>query len=218
MERAMSDDDVVRHLQMHPDFFVRHAELFTELQLPDPHQGNAVSLVERQAALLRERVKAMESRLSELLRIGRDNDALARHLVEWSKALLAETDRSRMAGAAADALKRVFGVPLAEVRIWGTAPATHDAAAASWTASLPAPVCGTGLDLGALQGLADSWSNARSAALIPLRNGDARPFGVIALGSSDPARFDANLGTAVLARIGELASAALAPAEPTAAP
>ena len=214
----MSDDDVVRYLNDNPDFFVRHPELFTELQLPDPHQGKAVSLVERQAALLRERVKALESRLSELLRIGRDNDVLARHLVEWSKALLVQPHRDRMAAVAADALKQVFGVPLAEVRIWGAAPSSHDATAARWAASLPAPVCGTGLDLGALQGLADGWSNARSAAVIPLRNGDAAPFGLIALGSSDPARFDANLGTAVLARIGELASAALVPVEPASAP
>ena len=35
--------------------------------------------------------------------------------------------------------------------------------------------------------------------------------GLIALGSSDPERFEAGLGTAVLARIGELASAALWP-------
>ncbi len=214
----MSDDEVVRHLRAHPDFFVRHADLFTELHLPDPHQGHAVSLVERQASLLRERVKGLESRLSELLRIGRDNDALARHLVDWTKSLLAETDRTRMAGAAAESLRRVFGVPLAEVRIWGSAPGAQDAAAASWSTTLPAPVCGAGLDLGALQGLADSWSIARSAALIPLRLGEDRPFGLIAMGSSDPARFDANLGTAVLSRIGELASAALAPAEPTAAP
>jgi len=214
----MGDDDVVRHLREHPDFFVRYPELFTELQLPDPHQGSAVSLVERQSVLLRERVKALDSRLTELLRIGRDNDALARHLVEWTKALLAEPARGRMAVVAADALKQVFGVPLAEVRIWGPRPSDADVAAASWAASLPAPVCGAGLDLGALQDLAASWANARSVALIPLRWGDARPFGLIAMGSSDPARFDANLGTAVLGRIGELASAALAPAEPPAAP
>ena len=214
----MVDDDVVRYLNDNPDFFVRHPELFTGLQLPDPHQGKAVSLVERQAVLLRERVSALESRLAELLRIGRDNDILARHLVEWSKALLAQPHRERMSTVAADALRQVFGVPLAEVRIWGPEPASHDAGVASWAAGLPAPVCGTGLHLGALHGLADSWSNARSAAVIPLRNGDAAPFGLIALGSSDPARFDANLGTAVLARIGELGSAALFPAGPVSAP
>jgi uncharacterized protein YigA (DUF484 family) len=213
----MTDDDVVGFLRAHPDFFQQHPDLFTELLLPDPHNGNAVSLVERQAVLLRERVRSMEARLAELLRIGRDNDILARHLIEWTKALLAEPDRSRISLAATEALKRVFGVPLVEVRIWGATPTPADAAAAEWTAQLPAPLCGAELDLGALHGLADAWKNARSAALIPLREGEAAPFGLIAMGSSDPARFDANLGTAVLARIGELAGAALAPGGPMAA-
>lgn len=207
----MSDDEVVRYLQEHPAFFQQHPQLFTELHLPDPHQGNAVSLVERQAVLLRERVRGLEARLAELLRIGRDNDALARHLVAWTKALLAEPERGRLGLAATEGLKQVFGVPLAELRIWDAARAHGPLA--EWVATLAAPVCGTDLDLRALPDLADAWSNARSAALIPLRRGeDARPFGLIALGSSDPARFDATLGTAVLARIGELASAALAPA------
>jgi uncharacterized protein YigA (DUF484 family) len=214
---AMSDDDVVRFLRGHPDFFQQHPDLFTELLLPDPHDGNAVSLIERQAVLLRERVKALESRLAELLRIGRDNDLLARHLIEWTKSLLAEPDRSRIGLAATDALKRVFGVPLVEVRIWGATPAPTDAAAVAWAARLPVPLCGIGLDLSALHGLPDTWANARSAALIPLRNGNAPPFGLIVMGSSDATRFDANLGTAVLTRIGELASAALAPAGPMAA-
>jgi uncharacterized protein YigA (DUF484 family) len=209
----MSDDEVARFLQDHPAFFQQYPELFTAMLLPDPHQGNAVSLVERQAVLLRERVKELDARLTELLRIGRDNDVLARHLIEWTKALLAEPDRDRMALAATEALKRVFGIPLAEVRIWGSAPVEQTSAAAIWAATLPAPVCGSDLDPGAFEGLAGAWANARSAALIPLRSAQGvRPFGLIALGSSDPARFDATLGTAVLARIGELASVALAPA------
>jgi uncharacterized protein YigA (DUF484 family) len=214
----MSHDEVARYLREHPAFFQENPELFTELLLPDPHQGNAVSLVERQAVLLRERVKALDARLAELLRIGRDNDALARHLVEWTRSLLAEPDRDRRVATAAEALKRVFGVPLAEVRIWGAAPHGPAAGAAQWAASLPTPVCGTDLDLAAIEGLAGAWSNARSAALIPLRGrAGAAPYGIIAMGSSDPARFDAALGTAVLARIGEIASAALEPAGPLAA-
>jgi uncharacterized protein YigA (DUF484 family) len=47
--------------------------------------------------------------------------------------------------------------------------------------------------------------------MIPLRvGGDARAFGLLALGSPDPDRFHITMGTAFLARIGELASAALA--------
>ncbi len=209
----MTDAEVARFLQDNPAYFQDHPELFTELQLPDPHQGQAVSLVERQALLLRERVRDLELRLSELLRIGRDNDRLARHLVEWTRTLLAAPERARLGAVASEALRQIFGVPLAEIRTWNADPAPNEAAAAAWAATLSAPACGTQFDLRVIEGLAEPWSNARSVALIPLRRADgAPPFGLLILGSSDPARFDATLGTALLARIGELASAALAPA------
>lgn len=208
----MTEAEVAHYLEQNPAFFQSRPELFTQLVLPDPHQGKAVSLVERQALLLRERVRALDVRLGELLRIGRENDLLARRLVDWTKALLAEPDYSRRVRVAGDELRRVFGVPLAEFRFWDPA-APGDDGAATLAATLAAPVCGTQLDARALEGLSDSWAAARSVALVPLRTSEgAAAFGLLTLGSADPARFDATLGTAVLARIGELAGAALAPA------
>jgi uncharacterized protein YigA (DUF484 family) len=56
-------------------------------------------------------------------------------------------------------------------------------------------------------------SSAQSLALLPLREGpidSATPaFGLLVLGSPDPQRFDATMGTDFLARMAELASAAL---------
>ena len=54
---------------------------------------------------------------------------------------------------------------------------------------------------------------AQSLALLPLRAGaidSATPaFGLLVLGSHDPQRFDATMGTDFLSRMAELASAAL---------
>jgi len=208
----MTDDEVARYLRDNPAFFQQHPGLFTDLLLPDPHQGNAVSLIERQALLLRERVKALEARLAELIHIGRDNDALARNLVDWTRALLEEPDRDRLAQLAIAELRRIFAIPLAEIRTWSEPPGEDDARAARLVSSLHAPACGCDIDLAAIGGLAQAWSEVRSAALVPLRHaGQREAFGVLALGSSDPARFESALGTAVLSRIGELASAALGP-------
>jgi uncharacterized protein YigA (DUF484 family) len=206
----MTADDVVQFLKQHPDFFQQRAGLFTELLLPNPHEGAAVSLVERQSALLRERVRALEARLAELLQIGRDNDNLARVLVDWTKVLLAEPDRAQRARLAGSELQRLFGVPLVEVRTWD-ATAQGDTADLAWFASaMHAPTCGAEVDLKAVPGLGPAWAGVRSAALVHLRRADASgAFGLIVLGSSDPERFEAGLGTAVLARIGELAAAAL---------
>lgn len=206
----MNADDVAQYLREHPDFFQHRVGLFTEMLLPNPHEGNAVSLVERQAQLLRERVRALEARLAELLQIGRDNDHLARVLVDWTRALLAEPERVRRARLAASELQRLFGVPLVEVRLWDEA--TGEAGALARLArELPTPAFGTVADLAGVAGLGPAWGGARSTAYVPLRRHDgAGPFGILLLGSSDPERFAANLGTAVLARIGELAAAALA--------
>jgi uncharacterized protein YigA (DUF484 family) len=208
---STSADDVARYLRAHPEFFADHPALLTELVLPDPQRGNAISLMERQATLMRERVKAIESRLAELMQIGRANDHLARNLVEWARSLLSEHDRMRKAHVAREELQRIFGVPLVEIRIWGDPPGAHDAEAAELVSSLPFSRCGGTLEASLASAMPSEWSHARSVALIPLRSTAASyAFGVIALGSSDAARFEASLGTAVLDRIGELAGAALA--------
>ncbi len=53
----------------------------------------------------------------------------------------------------------------------------------------------------------------QSLALLPLRegaiDGDGPAFGLLVLGSPDPHRFDATMGTDFLARMAELASSAL---------
>jgi uncharacterized protein YigA (DUF484 family) len=208
---APSADDVARYLRAHPEFFADHPALLTDLTLPDPQRGNAISLMERQAMLLRERVKAIESRLAELMQIGRANDHLARNLVEWARSLLSEADSAQKAHVARQELQRIFGIPLVEVKIWGDPPGAHDAAAAELVSSLPFSRCGGALEERLADAMPAQWSHARSVALIPLRSTAASyAYGVIALGSSDAARFEASLGTAVLDRIGELAGAALA--------
>ena len=208
----MTADDVARYLKENPGFFQQRAGLFTELLLPNPHEGAAVSLVERQSLLLRERVRALEARLAELLQIGRDNDNLARVLVDWTRAMLAEPDRRKLARVAGAELQRLFGVPLVESLTWSQPPAQSEAQLADFVATLHAPTCGADVDLKPVPGLGPTWAGVRSAALIPLRRPESSgPFGLVVLGSSDPERFEANLGTAVLNRIGELASAALAP-------
>jgi uncharacterized protein YigA (DUF484 family) len=208
----MTADDVAQFLKEHPDFFQQRAGLFTELLLPNPHEGNATSLGERQAALLRERVRALEARLAELLQIGRDNDNLSRVLVDWTRALLAEPDRAQLGRVAARELQRLFGVPLVDIRTWSEPPAPADSELAWFATAMHVPTCGRDIDLKVIPGLGPAWAGVRSAALVPLRRSDGSgAFGLIVLGSSDPERFEAGLGTAVLTRIGELASAALVP-------
>ena len=71
----LDSESVAAYLRQHPEFFVDHEELIPELRIP--HQpGEAVSLVERQVKLLRERNIEMRHRLSQLMDVARDNDRL----------------------------------------------------------------------------------------------------------------------------------------------
>ena len=76
--RLLDDEQVADWLHAHPDFFDRHADVLSEVKLRHPHGGRAISLVERQVLVLRERNKALESRMAELIRIGQENDGIGR--------------------------------------------------------------------------------------------------------------------------------------------
>ena len=52
------------------------------------------------------------------------------------------------------------------------------------------------------------WPALASLAMLPLRQGETC-FGLLVLGSPDPTRYSAEMGTEFLMRIGEVASAAL---------
>jgi uncharacterized protein YigA (DUF484 family) len=78
-----------------------------------------------------------------------------------------------------------------------------------FASSLGAPYCGVNTGFEAVQWLNDP-GQASSLALIPLRHDGANgAFGLLVLASPDPTRYSADMGTDFLARIGEVASAAL---------
>ncbi len=215
----MTDDDVAQFLTAHPDFLQHYPEVLARLSIPHLPEGAAVSLVERQSAILREKVRALELRLAEMLRHGEENDAIADRIVQWARALLAQTDPAGLPQAALDELMRQFEVPYGALRLWGVAPAYAELPCAQpvssdimrLASSMQAPFCGANVGFEAAGWMAPDPETVRSLAMMPLRVGaDATAFGLLALGSPDPDRFQITMGTAFLSRIAELASAALA--------
>jgi uncharacterized protein YigA (DUF484 family) len=104
------------------------------------------------------------------------------------------------------------------LRIWDTAPeydgewfvrgVSEDARI--FANSLMAPYCGTNKDFEAVRWLDDA-SGITSTVIIPLRKpGNKNAFGLLILGSADPARFTALMATDFLVHIGETSSTALA--------
>ncbi len=56
----ITEDDIANYLANTPDFFERHANVLATVQLTSPHGNRAVSLQERQAEMLREKIKGLE--------------------------------------------------------------------------------------------------------------------------------------------------------------
>jgi uncharacterized protein len=218
MSGLIDEDLVARFIEENPDLFQRRPSLLTSIRLPDPHDGRALSLGERQAQIMRERIHLLESRLSEFLRHGRHNDAIDERLARWAVVLLSERDESKLPEVVVDGLVRIFEIPSAALRIWKFAPRF---AALRCTAavgddvlrlanSMQAPFCGPNAGFEAASWLSGNGASSRSLALIALRTeAAAAPFGMLALGSPDPQRFTSGMGTAFLSRIGDLSAAAL---------
>jgi uncharacterized protein len=71
----VTEAQVIAYLRNHPDFFQQHSHLLSELHLRH-ESGGAVSLVERQVAILRERNMVMRRRMTELMQTAKYNDEL----------------------------------------------------------------------------------------------------------------------------------------------
>lgn len=220
LANPITEDDIANYLANKPDFFLRHAELLAAVQLTSPHGGRAVSLQERQAEMLREKIKLLEQRIMEMLRNGNDNVILSNKILRWAGSLLQGGEANQLPQRIASEIEQQFAVPQVGLRLWDVAAdyaAEPFAQGVSddvklFATSLTEPFCGlnTGFEsvgwLGAPEGVA-------SLALIPLRvgpTGSTTPaFGLLVLASGDAHRFTSGMGTDFLARIGELASAAL---------
>jgi uncharacterized protein len=216
---GITEADIANYLAQTPGFFERQAELLASIQLTSPHGHRAVSLQERQMEMLRERIKGMEMKIVEMIRAGQDNMALTDRLQRFMRAILRTGDAAALPAVMAATLKHEFLIPQAGLRLWGinltpAQQATMGPAATavsddvkSFAASLTVPYCGVNAGFEAAEWLEDD-ERMTSLAMIPLRQGDTA-FGLLVLGSPDPTRYSADMGTEFLQRVGELASAAL---------
>ena len=72
---ALNDDIVANYLSQHPDFFDKQKELLLSLSIHH-ESGDAISLLERQVTLFRERNKELNDNINSFILNAEDNDAL----------------------------------------------------------------------------------------------------------------------------------------------
>lgn len=218
----LSEQAVHDYLAAHPDFFENHASLLSTLHLPHS-TGGAVSLVERQVSVLRQKDRKLEKQLKELIEVARANDLLSAKIHELALQLLAATDLRSTVIALEVAMRSGFGADHAVLVVFGDPDDFTDIDAGrffrvvSKDADELGPFrtflngssarCGKIRDAQKdflFQGDADEVG---SAALVPLNKGSE--IGFLAVGSGDANRFHPGMSIDFLTRLGDLLAGAL---------
>ncbi|MCB1736724.1 MAG: DUF484 family protein [Gammaproteobacteria bacterium] len=208
---------VADYLSANPGFLRDHPQVLERLELGHAVEGGTVSLIERQTRVLRERNADLQARMDEQLDAARYNEQLHARLHELCLNLFpATTLESRIAAIQSHVSK--LGGDAVGLKLFGDAPGIPEAHRADREhldfqrhfgnfLKARSPLCGR-LQKGQLALLFGEQAEAvQSAALTPL--GVDGNVGLLAIGSHDPVRFQAHLGTDFLRQLGETIGQAL---------
>ncbi len=208
---AISDEQVAAYLREHQNFFSQHPELLAEIELPH-NSGSAVSLVEKQVSVLRDRNMDMRHRLNHLLENARENDLIFDKTKRLVLALLQCNDLSSLVDALYHSFDKDFGIHYTRLILFGTngvnaGPARIESINTAKTAigkhMKAIKAVSGGIDVKEIEFLFDEdSSNVGSSALTVLSHGNL--LGVLAVGNQDPTYYQSSMGTIFLAYIGEV--------------
>ncbi|MCH7821654.1 MAG: DUF484 family protein [Proteobacteria bacterium] len=223
LEEEISAQAVQDYLQANPDFFEHHGTLLNSLSVPHG-SGEAVSLVERQVSMLRQKEIKLERRLKDLVEIARANDLLMAKIHELSLQLLATRGLAPTIAAIEEAMRSGFGADEFILVLFGDPVLFDDIDASRFFRIIAradddlkpfgtflkanAPRCGQVRDSQRDFLFPSDANEIGSVALVPL--GDNTQIGFLAIGSADADRFHPGMSIDYLARIGDLVGGALA--------
>lgn len=222
VDESLSEQAVHDYLAAHPDFFEHNAKLLSTLHLPHA-SGGAISLVERQVSMLRQKDLKLERQLKELIEVARANDVLSAKIHELTLQLLAASDLQSTIAAIEEAMRSGFDADQAVLVVFGEPEAFADMSAGRFfhvvarkDASLKpfsTFLNGNGARCGRIRDSQREFlfhndaEEIGSAALVPL--GKGAEIGFLAVGSVDSERFHPGMSIDFLTRLGDLIAGAL---------
>ena len=198
----LNPTDVEEFLRAHPNFLQDRPGLLAVLNLPHGGEG-AVSLVERQVSVLRQRNIVSRQQINSLSDIGRENDRLLEATRRTVLALLAGTNRQELAQIWLVQVTNTFKAELGAL-IWTTGKPNSNSAE-----SVANKLIGQGKSFSGMlrseemNALFTSDASHGSAALSPIRDG-SDILGVLAVGARDSARYRQEDGTIFLEYLAEV--------------
>jgi uncharacterized protein YigA (DUF484 family) len=220
----LAEDQVADYLLAHPEFFERHGTVLARLKLPHQRGSAAVSLVERQVLVLRDKHAVLEKKLHELIENGRTNDSISDRVHRLTRRLLRARDATGTIMALETSLREDFGAsrwvllatdptlaPLAHlqnphVRVVPRGSAELRIFEAFFESARPRS--GQIRDTQREYLFGGDGSQVGSTVLIPL--GERAGLGLLAIASHDTERYLPTMSTDFLVRIGEIVTEAVA--------
>ena len=206
--KEISEKQALAYLRNHPDIFKTHAALLSELALSHESDG-AVSLIERQVQVLRERNILLRRQLNDLLGNARANDELFAKVRALTLALLDVSGWHELNEVLATHLLVDFDADFAcchllreHLRLDHLLGHEESLPTAAFTGGAQ-PQC-LPLRRAELQRIFPAGQHEQdgSAVLLPLTlaSGD----GCLAVGSRDPQRFAADMDTLFIGYVGDV--------------
>jgi len=213
-----STEEVVREfLRDNPDFLDQNPDVLESLTLPHD-SGSAVSLVERQVGVMRDRIKEMRGRLDNMLTTAHDNDLLFEKTKRLVLNLLDAKTLPAMIEVLYDSLGKDFAIDFYSLTLLGDEneiPRTLARVSSLEKAndqvgtllSSNRAVCGVLREEEMTFLFGEKGLQVGSVAAVPLRYNNL--YGILALGNADPNFYKSSMGTLFLSYISEVLNRAL---------
>lgn len=202
--------EVREYLVEHPDFFEHNPDLLADINLPH-ESGHAVSLVERQVAVLRERNMEMRHRINNILETAKENDKLFERTKRLLLGLLDAETLDQLIETLYRCLANDFDIEFHSLTLFGPqlphgqirqVPAEEAQRHIGALLSSSRPLCGILRESEVAFLFDEQAGQVGSVAAIPLGHG--KPLGVLALGNRDPQFYRSSMGTLFLSQIAEI--------------
>ncbi len=208
-----STEEMVREfLRDNSDFLDKNPDILEILTLPH-NSGSAVSLVERQVGVMRDRIKEMRGRLDNMLATAHDNDLLFEKTKRLVLNLLDAKTLPAMVEILYDSLGKDFAIDFYSLTLLG------DEAVLPRTLARVASLEKANEQVGTLLGsnravcgvlreeemtflFGEKGLQVGSVAAVPLRYNNL--YGILALGNADPNFYKSSMGTLFLSYISEV--------------
>ena len=217
-ESKLSSSQVADYLRVHPEFFIQQDDLLAELSLPH-ESGKAISLLERQVTILRERGIDARQKLNNLIANARNNDQLFDTTRNLVLALLRAEGITEIANVAQDQLSDHINIDACEIILvernrLAVSPSvrveTSDKLQQDFedVFRLKRTHCGIQSDEQLAYLFPQHHSQIRSTALCPVVN-NSEVLALFAFGNHTENYFNVNLDTLFLDFIGQVIGAVL---------